>query len=954
MPSLCFSPATAPLDPALSHTVDRLVERFAQRLRQDQIPRIEEFLGQIPDEQGAPLLEELLLLELEHRQANGQSVRPSEYTPRFPHQGERIARVFTLARGLAVELTAAPGGGPPRGNLPEPETSPTPSLSLRDFARRLHELELVPREVLREQLAGSPRSPRALARALIAANHLTRFQAEMVLRRAGDRLQIGNYRLEEPLGAGGMGQVFRGRHRRLQQPVALKVLSPELCWNKTAIRRFEREVRLASQVSHPNLVRALDAEEQQGRWFLVMELVPGEDLSKRIRKDGALPVAQAVDCIQQVAQGLQSAHAQGILHRDIKPGNLLLSDSGQVKVLDLGLAISLSQDDSPSATDRTTTQLTATGMGLGTVDYMSPEQASDARLVDERSDLYSLGCTLYFLLIGQPPYRGANPVETLIAHKTAPIPSLRKLRSDVPAELDEMFARLVAKSPDQRYRSCADLLADLRRFQALGLGEALPPSTAKTSVTDRSPSAVPEIGSGDTPWTGLSMEAAPVRVRGRRGVSRPASPSTRWLWGAAGLMGAILASLAWWFLSGPVPATIALEVSPANSLVELVSERGAVVARGEAQKGKVVLQAPPGTYQVRLSRDPLETREFPIRLTAGPGQRARFALTNQIASSSGEPASEPEDLSLWFHTREFDAWNRQIRRESEDQQYRQIDQKLRELNPEMYGTLEVHRHPSHTQLMLNSDNIRDLSPLRALKDNPTLARTQELFLHKNGQSDGLLRDLSPLRGLKLRLLRLRDCRLVRDLAPLRDMPLESLDISNTQVGNLDPLATCRHLKTLSLAQTRILSLEPLRELQLETLQLDGSLFNDLTPLKDMITLRVLTMPDCREIRSLHPLARIPLQYINLCRSGVDSLDDLNVERLERIDAILTPITSIRRLREASHLNALDLRETAVRDLSPLFDLPVLQSLKLSYSSSDPQDPLRVQVLQLKHLIPLTD
>lgn len=947
-----FSPAITPVESDLSQTVDRLVEWFAQDLSQDHAPRIEKFLCQAPGELQDLLLEELLLLEIEHLQSVGQTVRPSNYTPRFPQQAECIARVFTLAQGLAVELADERGSPRHQASSPVRDNPESPQPSLRDFARRLHELDLVPREVLREALAQAPGSPRAMARALVAGNHLTRFQAEMVLRKAADRLRIGNYLLDEPLGAGGMGQVFRGRHRRLQQPVALKVLSPQLCWNKTAIRRFEREVRLASKVSHPNLVTALDAEEQQGRWFLVMELVPGEDLSKRVRKDGPLPVAQAVDCVQQVAQGLQSAHSQGILHRDIKPGNLLLSKSGQVKVLDLGLAISFSEDASSDASDRTTTQLTASGVGLGTVDYMSPEQASDARLVDERSDLYSLGCTLFFLLIGKPPYRGASPVETLIAHKTAPIPSLRELRPDVPTALDEVFARLVAKSPDHRYRSCAELSADLRRLQHQELGEAPRSPAGKSATLDASSRDVPEISDEATPWSNLALEPAPRRVHGGRRATHSSPARGRLLWSAAGVTGALLAALAWWILGRTVQATLALEVNPGDSIVELVNERRDVVARGEARQGQVILHAPPGAYQVRLSQQRFEPREFPILLTAGPVHRARFALTKAIAAPPAEPAPEPEDPSLWFHSREFDAWNRQLRRVPEEQQFQRIEQKLRELNPQMFGSLEVHRHPSHTQLMLNSENIRDLSPLRALKDNPTLARAEELFLHKNTQSQGSLQDLSPLQGLKLRFLRLKDCQRIRDLSPLRDMPLEALDISNTHVEHLDPLATCRQLKTLSMALTRIQSLEPLQDLRLETLNLDESQFFDLVPLKKMTSLRVLTLYQCRHIRSLFPLTKVPLVDLLLDRSGVDSLDDLNVEQLEHLHAILTPITNINRLKEARHLISLDLRETSVRDLSPLFDLPALQ--KLNVSLINEQDPLLDQVRQLKHLKTFND
>ncbi|MFN9371575.1 MAG: hypothetical protein ACK6D3_06790, partial [Planctomycetaceae bacterium] len=165
---------------------------------------------------------------------------------------------------------------------------------------------------------------------------------------------------------------------------------------------------------------------------------------------------------------------------------------------------------------------------------------------------------------------------------------------------------------------------------------------------------------------------------------------------------------------------------------------------------------------------------------------------------------------------------------------------------------------------------------------------------------------------------------------------------------------CRQLRKLSLGRVRVLSLEPLQDLRLEELNIDESSVYDLVPLKKMTSLRVLTMFNCRQIRSLLPLSDIPLVHLIIDRSGVESLDDLKVDQLESLQAILAPISSVQRLKDARKLVSLDIRETAVRDLSPLFELPVLQSLKLSYSSSDPQDPLRLQVLQLKHLIPPKD
>lgn len=928
------------MDSELGRTLEKLVNQFTRNSHDGKRPRLEAFVDRVPDPHRNLLLEELLLLELEQRRTNGESPTLAEYTRRFPRQTDTLARVFTQSQGLAAELRPreSDAGLSPPASLPP----------LKEFARQLRDLDLVPLEPLRDQLANAPASSRDLARRLVHAQILSRFQAEMLLRGAGERLLIGNYRLDEPLGAGGMGQVYRGRHRKLQQPVAIKVLSPELGWNRTAIRRFEREVRLASRVSHPNLVTALDAEEQQGRWFLVMELVPGQDLSKLVRQNGPLSVEQAVDCICQVAQGLQSAHDQGILHRDIKPGNLLLSETGQVKVLDLGLAISLAGDSPAPNAEHTTSQITGTGVGLGTIDYMSPEQAADARQVDERADLYSLGCTLFFLLTGRPPYRGANAVEKLVAHSTAPIPSLRDHRPDVPEGLEQVFARLVAKSPKERYRSCAELLTDLRRLQALGLSQAAAPTAPPSGSLKATPGKGPADVASDAGWTGLTVDPTPVRVRSARSTVRLPPMPRRWLWGAIATTAVLAVGLVWWLVSRPSPATLVLDVSPTDAFAELLNDRGSVVTRGAAQKGRVTLQALPGAYQVRLSQDRFETQEFPVRLTAGKTNRGKFALTEPTAPSVEEP--EPEDLTLWFHSREFDDWNKRLRDLPVDQQYQQIGQKLRDLNPGLQDELQVHGHPPHIRLMLGIEKVRDLSPLRALKDNPALKNVEELFCHKSPDTPGILADLSPLRGLNLKHLRVVYSPL-RDLSPLRKMPLESLDIMGTQVENLDPLASCPQLKKLSLNRVRVLSLEPLQDLRLEELYLDESSVYDLVPLKRMTSLRVLTMSGCRQIRSLVPLSDIPLVHLIIDRSGVESLDDLKVDQLESLGAILAPISSLKRLKDARKLVTLDIRETAVRDLSPLFDLPVLQTLKLSYSSSDPQDPLRMQVLQLKHLVP---
>lgn len=271
---------------------------------------------------------------------------------------------------------------------------------------------------------------------------------------------LGDYRILSPLGGGGMGAVYRAVHERMGREVALKVLKPEIQNNEALRQRFDREVRAAARLSHPNVVAALDARSHEGVHFLVTELVEGSDLDHHVRQHGPLNVPQAVDVLLQAAKGLAYAHAQGVIHRDIKPANLLLSREGVVKILDMGLA-RLESDDA----DRKDSGLTDTGVVMGTAAYMPPEQARDTRRADARSDIYSLGCTLHFLLTGRPVYAGVSQVDTILSHVNQPVPSLRQIDSRVPASLDTLFQTMIAKDPDARIQTAkevADRLSQLR------------------------------------------------------------------------------------------------------------------------------------------------------------------------------------------------------------------------------------------------------------------------------------------------------------------------------------------------------------------------------------------------------------------------------------------------------------------------------------------------------------
>lgn len=271
---------------------------------------------------------------------------------------------------------------------------------------------------------------------------------------------LGRYRLLEELGRGAMGTVYRAVHTRLRKVVAVKILASDRVTEPTAVARFRREMEAAGRLDHPNLIRALDADEVGGTHFLVMEFVDGIDLSRLVKRAGPFAVADACELVRQAAVGVQHAHEHGLVHRDLKPSNLMLTSAGQVKVLDLGLALLHQSSPGDEA-------LTTTGRVVGTFDYMAPEQASDTHSVDIRADLYSLGCTLYRFLAGRAPFQDADtPFRKMQAHTQAPVPPVRGYRPEVPEALAAVLDRLLAKEPADRFATPAEAAAALEPFTA--------------------------------------------------------------------------------------------------------------------------------------------------------------------------------------------------------------------------------------------------------------------------------------------------------------------------------------------------------------------------------------------------------------------------------------------------------------------------------------------------------
>jgi serine/threonine-protein kinase len=406
--------------------------------------------------------------------------------------------------------------------------------SVQAFVGILKERKLLEPEQLADltpEVLAKFSDPRLLARQLMQKGWLTAYQVNQIFSRSAQDLVLGSYVLLERLGEGGMGQVFKARHHRMDRIVALKVIRKEHLSNPLAVRRFRREIQAASQLSHPNIVSAFDANEVGDVHFFVMEYVEGIDLLRLVREHGPLPIGEACEYIRQAALGLQHASERGLIHRDIKPSNLVVtrprpgsSDRPILKILDMGLA----RPEDPSDSNAVT-QLTQDGRVVGTPDYMAPEQARNSSTCDIRADLYSLGCTLYYLLTGQVLFPGGTGMEKLLKHQMEEPPPVVKLRKDTPQGVQKILKKLLAKKPQDRFQTPAELAAALepfcRRVKPVGRIFSRKP---KTAVPGMAQSATVE-----------SEAVAADTVRGRGAgpaqAGQPLNWRRRWLLiGAAG------------------------------------------------------------------------------------------------------------------------------------------------------------------------------------------------------------------------------------------------------------------------------------------------------------------------------------------------------------------------------------------------------------------------------------
>lgn len=328
----------------------------------------------------------------------------------------------------------------------------------------------------RDDEAAPAKTPREVADLLMREGALTRYQATLLLKGSWDSLRIGPYRILERLGFGAMSNVYLCKHRATQARVAVKVLAATQAKDPKALKRFYREARATASLDHPNIVRVHDVDWDGETNFIVMDFVDGSSIQDIIKHFGAMDIQRAAHYIRQAALGLQHACDHGLVHRDIKPGNLLIDRKGEVKILDMGLARFAEEGDMEVLTQ---------GEVLGSPEYLAPEQALDSHKVDIRADIYALGATFYFMLTGKPPYHEEkSPAGKLLSKETRPPQPVRSLRPEVPENLVAIVDKMMAKAPAQRYQNPLDVAEALAPW-----GDGPMPVPAEQEMPQLSPAA---------------------------------------------------------------------------------------------------------------------------------------------------------------------------------------------------------------------------------------------------------------------------------------------------------------------------------------------------------------------------------------------------------------------------------------------------------------------------------
>ncbi len=736
--------------------------------------------------------------------------------------------------------------------------------------------------------------------------------------------RIGQYELLAELGKGGMGTVYKARHTKLNKLVALKVLPENRLMDANAVGRFEREMQAVGQLSHVNIVTAHDAGHADNRHYLAMELVDGVDLSTLIRQIGPLPIAEACEIVRRAAEGLQHVHSFKMVHRDIKPGNLMLTHDGQVKILDMGLA------RFGGLREPSHGELTSDGQVMGTLDYMAPEQANNSHAVDIRADIFSLGATLFRLIVGRTPLddpKSTSLVDKLMSLATAVPPAMNELRRDVPQGLSKLVARTLAKNPDERPATPQDLAnlldpyaQDARLEQLATISErGLDAATIDTSI----------------PSLDCDVETKPDLAP-----SIPGKRPPRWMVAAiAG--GAFAFSLLW------------------GVIIIIRNREGQEIARIEVPDGHSV--------EIQTADTDRDSASLPVVKMASPevAEEKSPAKVNEVvekAASNRSAAPSSAMATPWLPNAEQQLFFEAVAQLSGEEQALAVARKLQEINSGYDGVVEhkldesdrviefAAHHPEITSiwpvralpelqvLILGADNskLSDLTPLAGAKlvrlevngtqvaDLSPLAGMPMEYLDCNWTK---ISDLSPIRGMPLTLLSFTGAP-VSDLSPAEGMPLEFLECGGTRISDLSPVANSKlkllncgeslvtdlspieHLRLEGLVAT-VEDLTPLKDMQLRSLHMPNSKVSDLSPLSNMVALENADFQNTR-VTDISPLQGIPLRYLSLSNTGITDISPLTGAPLIRLRLSESPVLDLSPL-EGMPLEALYCDRTSVAD-----------------------------------------
>jgi serine/threonine protein kinase/Leucine-rich repeat (LRR) protein len=645
--------------------------------------------------------------------------------------------------------------------------------------------------------------------------------------------RLGPYRVLKKLGAGGMGMVLLAEDALLKRKVALKVMLPAVAVNPQARERFLREARAAAAIEHAHIITIHQVGEDNGVPFLAMPLLKGESLDDRLRREKKLPINEAVRITCEMADGLAAAHAQGLIHRDIKPGNVWLEDvpvrspaAGapaapaarrpfKVKVLDFGLARSLNDE----------VHLTHSGAIVGTPAFMAPEQARGLT-VDARADLFSLGCVLYVMLTGKRPFTGDSTMALLSSLALDTPKSPREFNPAVPAVLSDFTMRLLAKKPEERPASADAALDELRGLvrAAAAAKKAAPPSPHSAATK-----------------TLIQPAASRPDARPAKAAVRP--PRRRV---------ALLVGLALLFVIGGGFAAYQLlfKTNDGTLIVKVDDDADVRFRNGElhimdadhkvmytlkpSERNKTL---PPGKYLIEVAGVgglKMETDKFEIIRDGKTMVHVTVAPT------------EKDDTTVATKPTVDDAWIKQVRTLPADKQVEAVAAKLKEFNPGFDGKMMPWIEDGDV-VGASADKAADISPVRALvslrKFSCTgtsnqqraplhdLSPLKDLKLTELYSGNNQVSDLSALKGMKLRILYC-GCTKVSDLSPLKDMKLTDLDCQGLKVSDLSPL-TGMPLRYLNCNYTLVYDLSPLKDMKLTVLKCDHTPVTDLSPLKGM-------------------------------------------------------------------------------------------------------------------------